>query len=250
MDIFQSCARHVRLTSIRLEQPWWAQECLNKEGYFKSPLVPALWKHKMQPTQFVLTVNNYGIKYFTTEDLDHLINTLKKYYDVKVDPEGKELVKIELDWDYKNRKVHLSMKPYLNKSYVNSTMWFPRSANTLRIHMSSQNTEPNSNLRSTMNLIFKKWMANSFGTAEGLTAQSSPPSVQLQQNNQTQPFIQRNEANSSWTIWPRKNQQFSHIAKVKWCWRSTATPDTSMKRKPKAKPVASLLIRGGTFLPK
>jgi hypothetical protein len=33
--------------------------------------------------------------------LDHLINTLKKYYNVKVDPEGKELVKIELDWDYK-----------------------------------------------------------------------------------------------------------------------------------------------------
>ncbi len=23
------------------------KECLNKEGYFKSPLVPALWKHKM-----------------------------------------------------------------------------------------------------------------------------------------------------------------------------------------------------------
>jgi hypothetical protein len=70
----------------------------------------------MQPTQFVLIVNNFGIKYFMTEDLDHLINTLKKYYDVKVNPEGKELVKIELDWDYKNKKVHLSMKPYLNKS--------------------------------------------------------------------------------------------------------------------------------------
>jgi hypothetical protein len=48
--------------------------------------------------------------------LDYLINTLKKYYDVKVDPEGKELVKIELDWDYKNRKIHLSMKPYLDNS--------------------------------------------------------------------------------------------------------------------------------------
>jgi hypothetical protein len=81
-------------------------------------------------------------------------------------------------------------------------------------------------------------MANSFDTAEGLTAQSSPPSVQLQQNNQTQPFIQCNEANSSWTIWPCKNQQFSHIAKMKWCWRSTATPATSMKRRPEAKPVA------------
>ncbi len=92
------------------------EERLNKEGYFKSSLAPALWKHKTQPTQFVLIVNNFGIKYFTREGLDHLINTLKKYYDVKVDPEGKELVNIELDWDYKNRKVHLSMKPYLDKS--------------------------------------------------------------------------------------------------------------------------------------
>jgi hypothetical protein len=92
------------------------KEPLNKEGYFKSPLVPALWKHKTRPTQFVLIVDGFGIKYFKKEDLDHLIDTLKKYYDLKVDPKGKELVKIELDWDYKNKKVHLSMKPYLNKS--------------------------------------------------------------------------------------------------------------------------------------
>jgi hypothetical protein len=92
------------------------KERLNKEGYFKSLLVPAFWKHKTRPTQFVLIVDNFGIKYFKKEDLDHLIDTLKKYYDVKVDPKGKELVKIELDWDYKNRKVHLSMKPYLDKS--------------------------------------------------------------------------------------------------------------------------------------
>ncbi len=75
------------------------EERLNKEGYFKSPLVPAFWKHKTQPTQFVLIVDDFGIKYFKKEDLDHLIDTLKKYYNVKVDPEGKELVKIELDWD-------------------------------------------------------------------------------------------------------------------------------------------------------
>jgi hypothetical protein len=64
----------------------------------------------------MLIVDNFGIKYFKKKDLDHLIDTLKKYYDVKVNPKEKELIKIELDWDYKNRKVYLSMKPYLNKS--------------------------------------------------------------------------------------------------------------------------------------
>jgi len=41
---------------------------------------------------------------------------LKKHYDVSVDLEGKEFVKIQLDWDYKNGKVHLSMVPYLQKA--------------------------------------------------------------------------------------------------------------------------------------
>ncbi len=86
----------------------------------------------------MLNVNNFGIKYFKKEDLDHLIDTLKKYYDVKVDPEGKELVKIELDWDYKNRKVHLSMKPYLDKSLCQFNNVVP----TKRQHSPYPHVEP------------------------------------------------------------------------------------------------------------
>jgi hypothetical protein len=65
------------------------EERLNKEGYYKSTLAPALWKHKTRPTQFVLIVDDFGIKYFSKEDVDHLVNSLKKYYEVKVNPEGK-----------------------------------------------------------------------------------------------------------------------------------------------------------------
>jgi len=78
--------------------------------------VPALWKHKTKPIQFVLVVEDCGIKYLKKENLDHLIQTLEKYYNVSVDLEGKEFVKIQLDWDYENRKVHLSMVPYLQKT--------------------------------------------------------------------------------------------------------------------------------------
>ncbi len=107
MGVFQSRVGHVWLTSSRLKQPRRTQRASQQEGYYKSPLVPALWKHRTRPTQFVLIVDNFGIKYFTKDDLDHLADTLKKYYDVKVDPDGKELVKIELDWDYTNKKGHL-----------------------------------------------------------------------------------------------------------------------------------------------
>jgi hypothetical protein len=91
---------------------------LNKEGYYKSKIVPALWKQKTRNIQFVLVVDDFGIKYLKKEDLDHLINSLSKYYEVKVDLDGKEFVKIELDWDYENGKVHLSMAPYLKKALL------------------------------------------------------------------------------------------------------------------------------------
>jgi hypothetical protein len=73
---------------------------LNAEGYFQSKVVPGFWKHCSQDLQFVLVVDDFGIKYLQQEDLDHLIATLKRYYDVALDKEGKEFVKIELDWDY------------------------------------------------------------------------------------------------------------------------------------------------------
>eukprot|EP00804_Cyclotella_cryptica_P000491 CCRYP_018520-RA/>CCRYP_018520-RA protein AED:0.44 eAED:0.44 QI:0/-1/0/1/-1/1/1/0/143 len=66
--------------------------------------------------QFVLVVDDLGIKYLSKADLDHLISSLKKYYGVALDMEGKEFVKIELDWENENRKVNLSMKPYLKKA--------------------------------------------------------------------------------------------------------------------------------------
>ncbi len=92
------------------------EERLNKEGYFQSKVVPGLWKHINRPTLFALVVDNFGIKYMKEADLDHLIRTLRQYYNVSVDLEGKEYVKIELDWDYDNGCVHLSMAPYLKKA--------------------------------------------------------------------------------------------------------------------------------------
>ncbi len=63
----------------------------------------------------MLVVNNFGIKYLNREDLYHLIQLLEKYYDVSVNLDWKEFVKIQFDWDNENRKVHLSMAPYLQK---------------------------------------------------------------------------------------------------------------------------------------
>ena len=92
------------------------EERLNQEGYFQSQIVPGLWKHKTRNIKFVLVVDDFGIKYLKKEDLDHLIKSLEKYYDVTVDLEGKEYIKIKLDWYYKKMEMHLSMMPHLQKA--------------------------------------------------------------------------------------------------------------------------------------
>ena len=51
---------------------------LNKEGYFQSQIVPGFWKHKTKPIQFVLVVDDFGIKWIQEKDLDHLIKSLLK----------------------------------------------------------------------------------------------------------------------------------------------------------------------------
>lgn len=61
----------------------------------------------------MLVVDNFGITYLKQKDLDHLINSLKMYDDVALDTDGKEFVKINLDWDYSVDKLNILMQPYL-----------------------------------------------------------------------------------------------------------------------------------------
>ncbi|KAL7489966.1 hypothetical protein ACHAW6_015724 [Cyclotella cf. meneghiniana] len=84
-----------------------------EQGYLNSLVVPGLWKHKTSNFQFILVVDDFGIKYLKEEDIDLLIQILKGYYDVSMDLNGKEFIKIELNWDYNMGEVHLSMDHYL-----------------------------------------------------------------------------------------------------------------------------------------
>ena len=225
------------------------ETCLNQAGYFKHPLVPALWKHQTRPTQFVLIVDDFGIKYLSTADLDHLTDTLKKYYDVKVDPNGKELVKIELDWDYANKRVHLSMKPYLEKSLPQFDNVIPKKCQ----HSQHPHVAPKYGSKQqfaeydeselvgdkerkhiqTVNGKFIWYGRGVDGTI--LTSLS-----ELRQSKQNQQYKQRNAASNSLTILPPKNRQFSRTARATWYWRSTATPATSMRKKPGVAPAGTI----------
>ena len=55
---------------------------LVKHGYYEVIHTPGLWKHTTHPVSFTLVVDDFGIKYTSLDDANHLIDTLKKHYDV------------------------------------------------------------------------------------------------------------------------------------------------------------------------
>ena len=61
-----------------------ANEQLHKKlapaGYYKVVHTPRLWKHVTQPVQFSLVVDDFGVKYVGKENVDHLVQTFRKYY--------------------------------------------------------------------------------------------------------------------------------------------------------------------------
>ncbi len=89
---------------------------LNKHGYSQSKAVPGLWTHKTRPISFTLVVDDFGVKYIGKEHAMHLISILKQHYKISEDWTGSKYIGITFDWDYHNRRVHLSMRVYISKA--------------------------------------------------------------------------------------------------------------------------------------
>jgi hypothetical protein len=63
-----------------------------------------------------LVVDDFAVKYQKKEDVNHLLNTLKKDYEVTEDWIGTKYLGLTVVWDYENRKVHLWMPGYIKKA--------------------------------------------------------------------------------------------------------------------------------------
>jgi hypothetical protein len=89
---------------------------LNKEGYSQSRMIPGLWTHKTRAISFTLVVDDFGVKYVEKENAMHLISILKQHYEISEDWSGTKYIGITFEWDYSNRRVHLSMPGYITKA--------------------------------------------------------------------------------------------------------------------------------------
>jgi hypothetical protein len=88
----------------RLLEQW-----LNEHRYQQSQVTPELWKHLLRPISFTLCFNNFGVKYIGREHPKHLIEVLNMHYKCSQDWDGKKYLGMDIDWDSKQRKIHVSM---------------------------------------------------------------------------------------------------------------------------------------------
>ena len=91
-------------------------ENLKPYGYSPSPFAPNIWKHSTRPTKFCLCVDDFGVKYFSEDDANHLISSLKTAYNITTDIRGDNFCGLHLEWDYSNKWVDISMPEYVKKT--------------------------------------------------------------------------------------------------------------------------------------
>ena len=87
---------------------------LNSCDYFETD-TPMLFRHATLPITFTLVVDDFGIKYDSPSDLDHLISCLSQKYELKVHRTGNlyKYLGYTIDYDRTARTLELSMPDYI-----------------------------------------------------------------------------------------------------------------------------------------
>ena len=71
---------------------------LKNADYQPLPATLGLWRHKTLPTLFSLCVDDFGVKYYNMDDINHLKNAIETHYTCKVDIKGRNFLGFTLDW--------------------------------------------------------------------------------------------------------------------------------------------------------
>ena len=89
---------------------------LAPHGYAPCKLTPGLWRHTTRDTVFSLVVDDFGIRYTSLDDANHLITTLRLAYEVSLDWTGSRYCGLTLKWDYDARTCDMSMPGYIERA--------------------------------------------------------------------------------------------------------------------------------------
>ena len=99
------------------------------------------WKHTTRPTIFCLCVDDFGIKYYSKADADHLFSALAQHYQYTVDWKGTHFCGYEFNWHYDDGFVDVSMPTSVPTILKNSIIVF-QSLSILHMSLSSSLLAP------------------------------------------------------------------------------------------------------------
>ena len=92
------------------------KEKLQPQGYAPVAGTVGIWEHTTRKTKFCLCVDDFGIKYFSKEDANHLLQTIGDHYTYTTDWDGNNYCGLTFDWNYKAGYVDVSMPGYVQKA--------------------------------------------------------------------------------------------------------------------------------------
>ena len=75
-------------------------EHLDNYGYEPVIGTSCIFCHRTRRTVFCLCVDNFGVKYFSKDNLDHLLNALQAKYTVTTDMKGEHFCGLTFKWNY------------------------------------------------------------------------------------------------------------------------------------------------------
>lgn len=90
------------------------QTTLNTAGFHTHPTTPGLWTHNIHPLSFILSTDDFGIKYVKPEDALYLINTLQTHYPITIYLTGAHFCGFTLQWEYGHKRtVEVTLPNYV-----------------------------------------------------------------------------------------------------------------------------------------
>ena len=94
------------------------REHLAPFGYAPVPHTPGLWRHITRRTTFTLAVDDFGIKFFSKHDADHLFDAIATKYALTKDWSGTSYLGFTILWNYDDGWVNISMPDYIPKAML------------------------------------------------------------------------------------------------------------------------------------
>ena len=89
---------------------------LEKFGYYPVQGTVGVWAHRTRRTRFCVCVDDFGVKYFTKADANHLLEAIGSSYKYTVDWKGEHYCGLTLNWQYDQNYVEVSMPDYVTRA--------------------------------------------------------------------------------------------------------------------------------------